>query len=279
MRKNLMRAVCLFLLLSFFTLPAFADMGPKPSVVVDFTGIPEGTAYYVTLLAQETESGPWSAGDDLWMEENPAVWKRFVTYRDVDGFHFLGDFGECTETNQFIWGYYPPEVFKILIYFPETDTFAVTDEIFEQYAFDSCFEAEYHRDGTLTAKRSLETEWQIVAFLVRLVLTVAVELLIALPLWFRGRQLLLILGVNVLTQLVLNLTLMRGFEPSFFWYVTLYGVLEFLVALLEGTVYLIFLPRLGEVREKGLPMFYALVANLASFLLGYVLSKPFPNLF
>lgn len=277
MGKNLLRGLCLLLMLFLFTLPALADMGPKPSVVVDFTGIPEGTVYYATLMAEESSTGPWSVGNPLEMH---GVEEKFFDYSRQDSeFYFLGCYNDCTETNQFIWGYYPPESFKILIYFPETDTFAVTDEIFEQYAFDSCFAAEYHGDGTLMAKRSLETGLQIVAFLVRLALTVAVELLIARLLGFRGRQLLLILVVNVFTQLFLNLTLMREFEPRFFWYVMLYWVLEFFVALLEGTIYLIFLPKLGEIWEKSLPMFYALVANLVSFLLGWLISHPFPYLF
>lgn len=277
MRKNLLRSLCFILMLSLFTVPAFADMGPKPSVVVDFAGIPEGTAYYVTLLAEEASTGPWNVGNPIEMR---GIEEKFFDYSCQDPeFYFLGCYNDCTETNQFIWACYPPEHFKILIYFLETDTFAVTDEVFEQYAFDSCFDAEYHGDGTLTAKRSLETGLQMVAFLVRLALTVAVELLIARLLGFRGRQLLLILGVNVFTQLLLNLTLMREFEPSFFWYITLYWVLEFLVALLEGTIYLVFLPKLGEVQEKSLPMFYALAANLVSFLLGWLISHPFPYLF
>ena len=117
------------------------------------------------------------------------------------------------------------------------------------------------------------------AFFVRLALTIAVEILIALLLGFRRRQLLLIVGVNILTQLFLNLTLMREFEPRILWYIAIYWVLEFFIALLEGVIYLFLLPKLGEVQEKSLPMFYGLVANLASFILGFVLSRPFPNLF
>ncbi len=278
MRRNLRRVLCILVLAAALTVPALADTGPKPSVVVDFTGIPEGTVYYATLLAKEN-SGPWSEGDIFWMEKDAALWKCFSEYRDTDGFLFLGDFGECTETNQFIWAYYPPEVFKILIYFPGTDTFVVTEQIFEQYAFDSYFEVEFHADGALTAERTYAAGWQFMAFLARLALTVGVELLIARLLGFRRRQLLLILGVNILTQLLLNLVLMRGYEPVIFWYFATYWVLEFFIALLEGTVYLFLLPKLGELQEKSLPMFYALVANLASFLLGYVLSVPFPNLF
>ena len=114
MRRRLLRVLCMLVLASVLTVPALADTGPKPSVVVDFTGIPQGTVYYATLLAKEN-SGPWSEGDIFWMEHNAALWKSFSAYRDADGFLFLGDIGECTETNQFVWGYYPPKIFKILI--------------------------------------------------------------------------------------------------------------------------------------------------------------------
>jgi hypothetical protein len=37
-------------------------------------------------------------------------------------------------------GYYPPEDFKILLYFPADDRFAVSEEACERYAFDSYYQ-------------------------------------------------------------------------------------------------------------------------------------------
>lgn len=279
MRKNLLRVLCVLLLLPLFTLPAFADMGPKPSVVVDFTGVPEGTDYYATLLAEESSTGPWSVGNPL--EMRGIEEKIFDCSCQVPDFYFLGCYDACIETNQFIWAYYPPERFKILIYFPGTDTFAVTDEVFEQYAFDSYFDAEFHEDGTLTAQRTHQTGWQIVAFLTRLALTVAVEILLACLFRFHGRQLLVILGANVVTQILLNVVLLRGdYAPMFFFYLIQYGLLELLIFAAEATVYAVTLPRLAGPEEgPGHPILYAFTANLASFVLGYFISAHFPQFF
>lgn len=284
MRKRVLGVVlALMAVLPVLTLEVFADMGPKPSVIVDFTGIPEGAAYYVTLLAEETSTGPWNKGGSYFKEENEAVWERYLLYRDTDGFNFLEYIAKCTGTNRFIWGYYPPERFKILVYFPETDTFAVTEESYEQYAFDSYYTAELRPDGTLTAKRTYAAYWQVTAFLMRLALTMAVELLLALLFAFRGRELLVICGANAVTQVLLNVVLLHGgYEPFFFWYVIQYGFLELLIFAAEATVYVyaLTLPKLGEPEKgPGHPILYAFIANLSSFVLGYLISVRFPQFF
>ena len=48
-------------ILIFILLPTniYADMGPKPSVVLDFYGL-NSEKCYVTLLSKEDSSGPWS---------------------------------------------------------------------------------------------------------------------------------------------------------------------------------------------------------------------------
>ena len=60
--------VCLFM--GLFSVPVFADTGPKPSVVVDFEGM-EGEIYYVTLLAKESSTGPYSKAEDGYAKTNP----------------------------------------------------------------------------------------------------------------------------------------------------------------------------------------------------------------
>ena len=59
-------------------------------------------------------------------------------YEDADGFYFLQEWWDCTESNALRWTYRPPSVYKILLYFPESDSFMVSP-IYEQYAFDSYY--------------------------------------------------------------------------------------------------------------------------------------------
>lgn len=77
MRRWTVAAVLLVLILLFAAVPltAAADMGPKPSVRVTFTGVGE-ESYYVTLLSQAKSTGPYhvytGVGENTEMRENAA---------------------------------------------------------------------------------------------------------------------------------------------------------------------------------------------------------------
>ena len=303
----LRRVLVLCLLLPMLLLPARADTGPKPSVVVRFQGIEPGTRYYVTLMAQEESTGPHSsvtAFPELPIEVPTVdgdIWQKFVDYQDSDGFHFLQFFQDCTGKTEFQWAYYPPEYFKILVYFPDTDQFVECPEIFRQYAFDSYFDAVYSQNslraeetsqsasdgreetaGTITAKPTYAWAWQGVGFLARLLLTVALEVLLGAVFGFlEKKQLMLIVLTNFLTQVLLNLALQwMGFEPSFILYVLKYGLLELGVFLAEALVYGLLLGPLGRPEgPKGHPVLYAAAANSLSFVVGYLISRMLPQLF
>ncbi len=143
MKRCLTRIIPVVLILSIvFSFTAFADTGPKPSVVIDLVGL-DGKECYATLLSEDDSYGPnraWREGEEMYAyhEDDPEIWRKFVDYKDTDGYYFLQQFWNCTETKCFKWGYYPPDPFKLLLYFPETDSFAVTP-VYEQYAFDSYY--------------------------------------------------------------------------------------------------------------------------------------------
>ena len=144
MKRKIFALLLCFVLVMAMPITAHADMGPKPSVRIEFTGI-EGETYYGTLLSKSKSTGPASAwdGNPEYAYRHPEdadydIWLKFVEYEDTDGYYFLQWFWECSENNQLNWTYYPPTSFKILLYFPETDTFYVSP-IYERYAFDSYF--------------------------------------------------------------------------------------------------------------------------------------------
>ena len=300
--RTLRRMVLLCLLLPLLLLPARADTGPKPSVVVRFQGIDPGTRYYVTLMAQEESTGPHSSvtfRPDL-PQGVPSVdgdiWQKFVDYQDPDGFHFLQYFEDCTGETEFRWDYYPPENFKMLMYLPDTDQFVECPEVFQRYAFDSYFDAAYSKGGlaaetasegkapagTITAKPAYRWAWQTVGFLARLILTIALEVLMAAIFGFLARkQLLLVVLTNLVTQVLLNIALqVLGVQPNFVFYVVEYGLLELGVFLVEAVVYVLLLGRLGPPEgPKGHPVAYAAAANGLSFVVGYGLSRLLPQLF
>ena len=134
MKKTARLLLCAFAVLILFPMTARADIGPKPSVVVDFNGLDTQT-YYATLLSRQKTTGPYSAlgrprayqhydKDD----EDYDIFLRFAEYEDADGYYFLQFFSDCSQTRRFSWTYYPPREFKILLYFPETDRFVVSDK-------------------------------------------------------------------------------------------------------------------------------------------------------
>ena len=138
--------VCAALLMLTAAVPALADMGPKPTVIVTVKGLPEGECYG-TLLSQTDSTGPESAyessGYKQLSEGGEEVWQAFDDYAktDPDGFYFLQLTWDVASTGTLDWTYYPPETFKVALYFPETGA-VVTSGVLQRYAFDSTYEID-----------------------------------------------------------------------------------------------------------------------------------------
>ena len=217
-KRTLTVIVCSVLLYLMLPVTAFADMGPKPSVDIEFT-VPEGVRYYATLLSERKTTGPASVwdGDEAFAryhegDEDYEIWLKFVAYEDADGYYFLQELWDCTDSHVLHWGYYPPSPFKVLCYFPDTDTFAVSD-IYERYAFDSFYALSFDESditgGVLpAAEKNYDYTWEIISLLIRIVLTIAIEIAVALLFGYRNKkQLRLLAVVNVATQVLLNIAL------------------------------------------------------------------------
>lgn len=288
MRKRLGRFLLVFvLLLPLLTMTASADMGPKPSIVVNFKGL-EGEVYYVTLLSSVPSTGPWSAENG---DHGDAVAEKFSTYQDTDGFYFIGHFENCTESDTFRWRYYPPRDFKILLYFPEHDHFIVTADIYARYAFDSYYTVDAAGLDILSVSvagdemavtRTYDYRWEGISLLCRVFITIAAELGVALLFGFRTKRLLLLIGVtNVVTQTVLNVLLnVINFHHGYFAFVFFYFWLELLVFGIEAAVYTVWLRRRGSGTARRLrPVLYAFSANALSFAAGMLVARWVPGIF
>lgn len=321
MKKHLRSLPALLIAVLLLCCVAFADTGPKPSAAFTFTGMPDED-YYVTMLAEVDHYGPhriYQEGDDLPYvleagRDDPAypAWQKLVDYKDADGYYFLDDlFEQCHGDDEASWHYYPPERFKLLLYFPESDIF-LCSTVTERYAFDSVYRLDLGgkspaeiaaltltdpsgdplpsgRDdetaiGEVTLDKSDGTRQQIIGFFGRLGITLVIELALAWGWKYRkGSQLLFIGIVNLITQCLLNVALLcwgaqetsRGF--IIFWYV----LLELAVTGIEAAAYAYLLPGTDH-REKSVrrhAAIYAIAANVLSFLGGLALSEVFPFLF
>ncbi len=288
----------LLLLLPLTAMPVSADVGPKPSVVVALEGL-EGRTCWGTLLSQQEGTGPYGrfyeeeAAEDP--EEDRALRALLPLERmDSEGFHLLNFVKDCSD-GEFSWTYYPPHTYKIALWFPEEDALAVSG-VYHRYAFDSYYrldlsglelapgctveleEARLQRDYPYGAS--------LLALAGRVVLTLGAELLLALAFGLRtGRALRWVAGVNLATQLGLNLAL------ELFTYCN--GALEGVMAILALPVYLaaeaaVTLVELRIYRRKLLGergasgrriTAYTWTANLCSLLAGVLLSFRLPALF
>lgn len=284
-------AVCVLLMLSF-PLTAHADMGPKPSVQITFTGMDPGVLCYGTLLSESDSTGPssaWNGEEEFaWYPDGEyEIWKAFVDYEDEDGFYFLQEFWNCSESGRLAWTYYPPRTFKILLYYPESSTFCISP-VYETYAFDSYYTVDLTdaAEGRtlLTARESYDYTWELRSLTVRIVLTVILELAVALLFGYREMGALAFLTVvNLMTQIGLNVALnvinYRSGPMSFTFY---YVLMEAVVFILEAVLYANLLHRFsGQPKPESAnrAVGYAFTANAASFAIGLWLAHIIPGIF
>lgn len=312
--KLIVLFITLLMLLPTVFITASADMGPKPSVNITFEGLGDELCY-ATLLSDDDSTGPASAWDGVdehanhngnpdysWGDLSYEIWKAFVDYKDSDGYYYLQETWQINETKELNWTYYPPSPFKILLYFPESNTFAVSG-IYERYAFDSYFtvdmqgfdidSVEYDEVKSndirykewrkeLAVHQSYEIANELFGLFVRIVLTVLIEILIALLFGFKEKkQLLFIIAVNAVTQIILNVLLnVVNYNYGGLLMAICYVLFEIVVFVLEAVIYSIFINKISLKHKKvWICVLYAFMANALSFALGVAIATFLPSVF
>lgn len=297
------RILCMLLsavfIVMLFSLTVRADTGPKPSVRVHFENMGDELCYG-TLLSMTDSTGPYTVWDG---DENhiynyygldEEIWRAFAEYEDTNHYYFLQVGWKVSETKELAWTYYPPSRFKILLYYPETDTFIVSG-IYEKYAFDSYYtvdmdgvdigSVEHGEESSahhISAYRSYNYTLEIISLVARIIITVMIELGVAFLFGFRQKkQFLLLVGINTATQIVLNILLnainynsgQQAFVENFIRF-------ELLVFAIEALLYCIIMKKISEAPKKNwFYAVYALVANAVSFGAGIFIAKLIPGIF
>lgn len=285
-KKRLCSLLACFLLALALPFAAFADMGPKPSVEVQTTGL--SASCWVTLLAEETALGPWglpgSAMPDWFEPEEQPAWEAFAAYEDEDGCHFLQWQARVADDSPAVWSYMAPKHFKILFWFPESGGYAVTEAL-DRYAYSAVYRVDFsHVDPaeggvqTVSARKNYDYAGEALGLAARFALTLAVELAIALPFGYLKRQYLrVLLTANLATQLALNLALnLTAYFSGWLAMWLLYPLLELAVFALEAAV---FRAAFKKPEGRGHPVLYAFAANAASYAFGLWLGNAAPALF
>lgn len=273
------------LFLLFFPLTASADTGPKPSVTVAFPEMGEELCYG-TLLSRNPSTGPQSVWDGdpdhIWRNDLPEeIWKAFVEYEDSDGYYFLQTAWQLNKTKTLSWSYYPPSNFKVLLYYPDTQTFRV-GPVCERYAFDSYFTATADGADMLKIEKSYDYSKELLSLAARIVITILIEMLVALLFGFREKKpFLFLICVNTITQVLLNFWLnivnYTSGQAAFVW---LYLLLELGVVILEAILYCVWMKKLcTRPKKNGFYLVYSLSANAASFGAGLLIAHLLPGIF
>lgn len=259
-------SVCAFLAIGVC---AFADIGPKPSVVVYVNGVEDGIEYYIALLSSSK-----SGYNDRYIESRDDVWRKLYEFSDADGFGLAESpvdppYFKMKGRDSARWGYTPPKTFKILLYFPDNESFLVSGAE-EKYAFDAYYTVNVSGDALTVVPNGGAKGIAVEAagLLIRIAATVLIELGIALLFKYRGkRELRFILITNIVTQILLNALVAAG-DISLGSVGAFFALAagEIAVFIAEAVLYSANLPRITELKTRGgAAVGYAFAANLASF--------------
>ena len=200
-----------------------------------------------------------------------------------------------SETKEIAWTYYPPSRFKILLYYPEAKTF-VSSGIYERYAFDSYYtvdmdgvnigSVEYNEELStnerIDAYRSYNYRQEMLSLLARIALTIVIEMIVALLFGFRKKkQFLILVIVNLITQIVLNVLLnIINYNSGPLAFTVFYALLEIVVFAMEAVLYCKILKQVSEQQKKDwYYVTYSFVANSVSFGAGFFLARILPGIF
>ncbi len=114
-----------------------------------------------------------------------------------------------------------------------------------------------------------------------MIITIIIEIVIALIFGLKHKkQLLLITGANAATQIILNVILnLSNYRSGSIAFILFYAMLELIVFAIEAVIYCIWLKKLSDNKKKNsFYIIYALVANIASFGIGLIISYFFPSI-
>lgn len=284
--------LCIIVTFMIYPITARADIGPKPSVHITFENMGDEVCYG-TLLSKDESTGPSTAWETSHIRNyhlDDDIWEAFENYEDADGYYFLQEGWVCSVTKQLNWTYYPPNSFKILLYYPETDTYIVSD-IYEKYAFDSYYTVdmdgfEIHsveeQSELLVADKSYNYTWELISLFCRIIITILLEMGIAFLFGFREQKILVtIFGVNAITQVGLNILLnIINYNSGSLAFMISYFLFEIIVFAVEALFYSVILKRVSSKEVSAWkPVLYAFIANAISYAGGFIIARWIPGIF
>ena len=272
---------------------ACADMGPKPYIKITFRNA--DAPYYSTILARGDFMPPagikFTDSDydsELFLALDPGMQdavRAFAEYEAPEDYNYFGWRKTWDSSDPTIeLGYMPPDDFVVLVYFPDSGIVAESP-VCHTYAFGSYFTADLSGQGlSVQSGEKLAVEpvfpvgtW-LVEFGARALITVAVELIVALLFgYWEKRTMLFFAVVNLATQVILNIILtLVSIQYGFALFLIMYFFGELIVLTLEAVLYALLIGKYSKHHQGKLrAVFYAITANAVSFLAGVIFSANF----
>lgn len=233
----------------------------------------EGTCYG-TLISRKAMSGTWSTKIELDLNAPEEIKDAFKNHEDPDGFLYLNYFQDVSE-GYLWWPYYPPEDFKLLLYYPETDTF-MTSDVYSPYCLTSMYKATV-KDGNITLVRNFDYAEMIKITLIRILVCSALAILVSV---LYGRPFTDDIKHIVLSNLIYHVILhgliawysyMNGF--SIYEYYLLMWIPYLLFMIIQSYIYS---RKAHSIHMPGLCAFYGCGIAYAA---GLLMVDVFPKLF
>ena len=287
--KKIIRILTVLTSILFFILPVHADTGPKPSLRIQCSGFPENS--YVTVLSALREYGP-NREMKTWDYESQS--KDYFDMRGIEkevfiaiseeaerladageSLYFWGVVSKCED--EYLFGYWPPEEFKILIYMQDTDEFILSDEVYTRKVFNTAYSCTYENNAMQI--RDISTaNLSLAGVLLRLLITVAVEYVIGLLFMkYTAKSRMTVILANIITQMLLNvcitLTALK-FGSGTPVYAGAILIFEAFIILTEWLIYKTWIRK----DQLAHPLLYSAAANCASYAFGLYVSAAFPVL-
>lgn len=280
----------IMLLVTALPIRAKADHGPKPSTTVQFVNT-DGINVFGTILNDTASSTMWQAYDGTEASKKlpsqgpdyVAAWEAFVAYPDPDNYYFLQRVWKCS-SESINWSYFAPDQFKVLLYFPDYDYYAVSD-VLKKETMNTVLKVDIQKvleekTGKVTfVDISVSPEvlhYDILALIGRVVFTLVIELLLALLFKFKEKRVLILIAVtNLVTQLILNVVLEAFIleNGAGFALIGIYLLLEILIFVAEMIVYLIGINKYSSVEHKKVKIVvYSFLANFITFVGGGIVT-------
>ncbi len=291
--KKVIASIMFFIFAFLLCIPSsinvvHADTGPKPDMEIIILNLEQSDYIVAYGTKYDTYMGPHHAfipGDkDFGKTSYGDVNDLIVVYDNVtlpEGWYLCDISSSYSNTTDLLIksGYMWPSEFILIIYDELNSKYYLSEET-KTYAFHSYFEYDMNNynkeqitlEEKITLKKSYNYTKEIFGFFIRLILTLAIEMLLALAFKFSKKSLLIILITNVITQVGLNigLNLSMHFNGKSPWIIFIYALIEIFILVIEATIYKI-LCRRGKDETRKWIITYALIANVLSFSYGILL--------